>query len=99
MFFAYRLCFNIKKHREFFYQIVSEEYCLNLAKKVSFIKEKKVVIKSFTDEEVKRMINVFKMDTYINGRNSCIVALLVDTGVINSELCYNKTRDARERFL
>ncbi|MBS5786663.1 MAG: hypothetical protein KIC98_02035 [Clostridioides difficile] len=45
------------------------------------------------------MLNVFKMDTYINARNSCIVALLVDTGVINSELCYNKTRDARERFL
>lgn len=35
-------------------------------------------------------------NTYINARNSCIVALLVDTGVIISELCYNKIRDARE---
>ena len=69
----------LKNIRSFYQYCYKEEYCLNVAKKVSFLKEKTVLINTFTDMEVRRMLNVYKMDTYINSRNRCILAMLFDT--------------------
>jgi integrase/recombinase XerD len=89
----------LKNIRSFYQYCFQEGYCLNVAKKVSFMKESKVVIKSFTDEEVKRMLNVYKMDTYMNARNRCIVAMLIDTGIRNSELCDIKRIDVKDTVI
>lgn len=89
----------LKNIRSFYAYCYKEEYCLNIAKKVSFLKEKKVVIESFTDAEVRKMLDAYKMDTYMNARNKCIVAILIDTGVRNSELCDITNIDVKETVI
>jgi len=45
------------------------------------------VIKTFQDEEVIRMLDVYKERTFISIRNRCIMAMLFDTGIRKLELC------------
>lgn len=89
----------LKNIRSFYQYCYKEEYCLNVAKKVSFLKEKTVLINTFTDMEVRKMLNVYKMDTYINARNRCIVAMLLDTGIRCYELCNIKNIDVKETVI
>lgn len=89
----------LKNIRSFFNYCYKEGYCINVAKKVSWSREKKVVIKTFSDKEVKDMIDAYKMDTYINARNKCVIAVLVDTGIRNAELCKIKRMSVRETII
>ena len=59
-------------------------------------REKKVIIQTFMDNEVRKMLDVYKYNSYINARNSCIIAVLFDTGIRNFELCNLKKIDVRE---
>lgn len=77
----------LKNLRSFFRYGYLEGYCLNVAQKVYFVKENKVVIRTFTDKEVKKMIDVYNFSSYINARNKCILTMLFDTGIRNFELC------------
>lgn len=89
----------LKNIRSFYAYCYKEEYCLNIAKKVSFLRENKVIIESFTDAEVRKMLDSYKMDTYINARNKCILAVLIDTGIRNSELCGITMIDVKETVM
>lgn len=59
-------------------------------------REKKVIIQTFMDNEVRKMLDVYKYNSYINARNRCIIAVLFDTGIRNFELCNLKKIDVRE---
>ena len=72
---------------------------MNIAKKVSWLREKKVIIDTFTDKEVRKMLDVYKFDSYINARNKCIMAVLFDTGIRNLELCNLSKLDVRESVI
>ena len=72
---------------------------MNIAKKVSWLREKKVIIDTFTDKEVRKMLDVYKFDSYINARNMCIMAVLFDTGIRNLELCNLSKLDVRESVI
>lgn len=89
----------LKNIRSFFNYCYKEGYCINVAKKVSWARENKVVIKTFTDREVKNMLEAYKMDTYINARNKCVMAILFDTGIRNAELCKIKRLSVRETVI
>lgn len=39
------------------------------------------------------------MDTYINARNKCIMAILLDTGIRSTELCKIKGLSVRETVI
>lgn len=86
----------LKNIRSFYKYCVKEEYCLNTSKKVDWIKEPKKIIQTFTDVEVKKMLNYYNMRSYLGARNKCIMAVLFDTGIRNSELCNLKITDVRE---
>lgn len=86
----------LKNIRSFYEYCYKEEYCLNIAKKVSFLKESKVIINTFTDNEVRKLLDAYKMDTYMNARNKCLISLLIDTGIINLELCEIKNIDIKD---
>lgn len=76
--------------RSFFNYCVEEEYVLsrkNPCLNVRWMKEERVVIKTFNDYEVWRMVNSFKMTDYYEARNKLIIMVLVDTGIRNLELC------------
>ena len=89
----------LKNIRSFYAYCYKEEYCLNIAKKVEFLREKTVLINNFTDTEVRKILNAYRMDTYMNARNRCIVSVLLDTGIRNSELCNIKKMDVKETVI
>ena len=89
----------LKNIRSFYAYCYKEEYCLNIAKKVEFLKEKTVLINTFTDSEVRKMLDAYRMDTYMNARNKCIISILLDTGIRNSELCNIKNIDVKETVI
>ncbi len=66
----------------FFNWCVSEEYLeRNPMDKVERPKQPKLMLKGFTDEEVKAMIDSFSTKTYLEARNKAIIAMLADTGL------------------
>ena len=70
----------LKNMSMFFAYLVEQDYIeTNICKRIKFQKEEKVIIKTFTDKEVSRMIDIYTYETYLNARNKCIVALLMDT--------------------
>ena len=89
----------LKNIRSFYAYCYKEEHCLNVAKKVEFLREKTVLINTFTDSEVRKMLDAYRMDTYMNARNRCIVSILLDTGIRNSELCNIKNIDVKETVI
>lgn len=89
----------LKNIRAFYNYCYLEEYGINIAKKISFAKEKKTIINTFTDAEVSKMLNVYKFDSYINARNKAILAILFDTGIRCSELCNLRTLDVKETVI
>lgn len=55
------------------------------------MKEDIEVIKTFTDDEVARMLDVHDFKTYLNARNKVIIAMFFDTAVRMSKLINLKT--------
>lgn len=90
----------LKCFRAFFVYCVKEEYinkspCL----KVSWQREPKTLIDTFTDEEVINMLKVYDYSNYLNARNKAIMAFLIDTGARNFETCSIKNIDIKENYV
>lgn len=45
------------------------------------------------------MMDVYNYSSYIHARNKCIMAILIDTGIRNFELCQLKITDIRETVI
>jgi len=76
--------------RSFFKYMVEEGYIAekrNPVLSIKFMREPKVIIKTFDDNEIKKMINAFPTDNYLNLRNRLIIMFFVDLGIRNLELC------------
>lgn len=66
----------------FFNWCVGEEYIKrNPMDRVERPKQPKLMLKGFTDDEVKKMIDSFSTKTYLEARNKAIIAMLADTGL------------------
>ena len=89
----------LKNLRSFFQYCYEEGYCMNIAKKVIWLKEKKTVVSTFNDVEVKKMLEYWKFSSYLHARNRCIIAVLFDTGIRNLELCQLKKLDVKETVM
>lgn len=90
----------LKTIRAFFRYCLNEEYikedpCL----KVGWQKEGKVIINTFTDEEIINMLSVYKFTTYLPTRNKLLIAFLVDTGARNNETCTLLKEDVKDRVI
>lgn len=71
----------------------------NPTDRVSYLKEEKVIINTFTPQEIKRMIAVYGDDTFLQSRNKCIITMLFDTGIRCYELCSVQMKDIRDRTI
>ena len=80
----------LKHFRVFFKYCYQEDYTEEITKKIQWLKEDIVLIKTFTDDEVRRMINAYSFHTYMETRDKCIMTMLFDTGIRNIELCQLK---------
>lgn len=78
----------LKAYRAFFKYVIDEEYISdNPILKVNWMKEEKSIIQTFSDNEVKRMIDTYQGNDFISIRNKAIIAMLFDTGIRCYELC------------
>lgn len=89
----------IKTLRSFFVYTVEQEYIsVNPMKKVPWCKERIVIIRAFTDDEVKRMVSVFHEKEYMEIRNKTIISMLFDTGIRCFELCTLMNLNIHENY-
>lgn len=89
------ICFNC-----YFGYCVKEGYILrNPIDKVRRQKEPQVMIETFNNDEVSRLINAYKGAKFLDIRNQLIMVLLFDTGIRNSELCNLKVGDVRDTYI
>ena len=86
----------LKSLRAFFKYVEEEGYIYeNPTKRVRWQREGKVLIDTFTDEEVRELLGVFDFSTYLSARNRLILALAFDTGARNTEICSIMEEDVR----
>lgn len=71
----------------------------NPAMKVNWQHEGCVLIETFTDEEVRSMLNVFDFSSYLSARNKLILPIAFDTGGRNSEICDMQEEDIRDNVI
>lgn len=93
---------NIATLKVFFQYLVSEEFIdeqANPMRRIRNLKEEKTVIVTFNDDEVSRIINDLKEETYSNVRDKLILIMLFDTGIRVSELCNIKNDDIARRHI
>lgn len=90
----------IKCFRAFFKYAVNEELVdSNPMINVGWLRDKKTLINSFTDEEVDRMMKVYIGSDYLVIRNKLIMAFLFDTGIRCLELCSIVNKDVKQNVL
>ena len=90
----------LKTIRTFLNYCMGEGYInSNPCLKVSWQKEGKVIINTFTNIEVHQMMKAYNFTNYLNARNRCILAIFFDTGVRNWELCCITNADIRPRSI
>jgi len=90
----------LKAVRAYFKYVTGEGYiAVNPALKVDWQREGKVVIQTFTDDEVGRMMNVYSGSNYLSVRNKLILAIAFDTGARNTEICSIREQDVRDNVI
>ncbi|MGH4125290.1 MAG: tyrosine-type recombinase/integrase [Clostridium sp.] len=67
--------------------------------KVSWQRQSKTLINTFTDLEVINMVNAFNYLNYLNARNKTIIAFLVDTGARNAETCSILSNNIKDNYV
>lgn len=91
---------NIICYKCYFNYCVKEGYInRNPMDKIKRLKESVRVIETFTDDEVARLLKVFKGSKFLDVRNQFLMVLLFDTGMRNSELCNLKVDDVRNTYI
>lgn len=92
----------LKYLKAFFKYCVQEEYILerkNPMKKLNWVKEEKTLIETFNDREVYKMLKVWNYKTFYNARNKAIIAMLIETGIRNLELCTLSLTSVRDSVI
>lgn len=86
-----------KALRAFFKYIHKEGYInKNIMLEISWIKQEEKILPTFTDDEVRAMIDKFTNRTFIQSRNKLIIMLFADTGIRAQELCDIKLTDVQD---
>ena len=90
----------LKCLRAFFKYAEGEGYLVsNPTRKVNWQREGKVLIETFTDEEVVSLLNAFSGRDFFSIRNKLILAIAFDTGARNTEICSIAEADIRDNVI
>lgn len=77
----------LKAYKVFFRYAFEEGYAQTLlTEKISNVQRPKVIIRTFSDEELKRISGYYHGHDFLSIRNKTIMLLLIDTGIRLSEL-------------
>ena len=86
--------------RAYFLYATQEGYVTaNPATKISWQKQGKVLINTFTDDEVRSLLEVYDFSTFLSARNKLILAIAFDTGARNTEMCNILEEDIRDNVI
>ncbi len=78
----------IKSYRAFFKYLKQEEYIeISPIDNMPLLKDKKTVIKTFTNKDIKAILKNTSDKSYIDIRNKLIISMLLDTGIRCTESC------------
>ena len=89
----------LKVFKTFFRYCVEEEYLkTSPAAKVKNVRQPKVLIRTFNEEEVLKMLNFHSGHDFISMRNKAMLALFFDTGMRLTEVMTMKDEQIRDRF-
>lgn len=69
-----------------------------ITKRVKNVKEPKVLIHTFSDDEIIRMVKYYDGNDYLSIRNRLIMMMLFDTGIRISELIQMQEHQIREGY-
>ncbi len=84
----------------FFNWCIEEEILTkNPAEKITYLPEKKPMIKTFNHEHVKAIINFYSGKFYLDVRNKTLVTMLIETGIRNSEIRQIQLKDISENSI
>lgn len=90
----------LKTFRAFFkYHMVAENISTNPVLKVSWMKEPQTIIKTFSDKEVKGMLQAYSGSDYFSVRDHAIMAMLFDTGIRCYELCTLTNENIKDTYI
>lgn len=79
--------FRLKQLKTFFAYCIEEGLISkNPMEKIKLLRQEKTMIRTFSDSDIKALINYYNGKTYLQVRNKTMIMLLVETGVRNSEL-------------
>ena len=89
----------IKILRAFFKYTNGEEYTDIDYKKVAWVKEEKPVIKAFTVQEAKQLLEYYDNRSYLACRNRTIITMFLETGIRCKELIDMRPDDIAETYI
>ena len=69
-----------------------------ITKRVKNVKEPKVLIHTFTEDEITRMVHYYNGLDYLSIRNRLMLMILFDTGIRISEIIYLKKEQIRDGY-
>lgn len=90
----------LKVFKTFFRYCVEEEYLrINPAAKVKNVRQPKVLIRTFSEDEVLKMLNYHNGHDYISIRNKAMLALFFDTGMRLNEVLTMRDDQIRDGYV
>ena len=90
----------LKAHKTLFNYLEAEGYIQqNPAAKVKNVRKPKVIIETFTEQEIRRMLSYYSGADYLSIRNKTIIALLFDTGVRCNEMIMMSVDDIKGDYI
>lgn len=89
----------IKILRGFFKYTNGEDYTTIEYKKVAWVKEGKPVIKAFTAQEARRMLEYYDNKSYLACRNRTIITMFLETGIRCKELIDMQPEDLTDTYI
>ena len=90
----------LKAYKVWFRYAYEEQYTPELlTKKIQNVKKPKVIIRTFSDQELKRMINYYSGHSFLEIRNKVMIMLFADTGIRLSELINLTGKQVKDEYI
>ncbi|KAF5066185.1 Tyrosine recombinase XerD [anaerobic digester metagenome] len=70
-----------------------------LTQEVGSVRKEKVIIRTFTKEDIRKMLECYNGRTFLDVRNKTIIAMLFDTGIRLSELINLKEDNIKDDYI
>ncbi len=70
-----------------------------LITKVAWVKEEKPVIKTFSEQDARQLLEYYDNKSYVSCRNRTIITMLFETGIRCKELLDMQPEDIKENYI